>query len=493
MVGLHLVAQAIDDLLQRLHAGGLLDIVGHKRLDGDLQDLPQSGLHNIQLMEGGGGELHLLVVDLLGCLGDVQRVVGNTLKVRNSVQELADLLALGVGEGTAGDLHEIGTQLVLVAVNEGLCFHHVLERLLRIAGTQRHGVQQVAGGALCHGVGDKAALLDGEGGVLEEALLQTVHILLLGDEAGVGEQEHHQLLHGADQGEQHHQRGQTEQGVHQRDADGGHGVGQERKVQRSIEAVEHRCPDHHAQHIDEQVHEGGTLTVEVCAQRRQQHRHRRTDGDTHDDGERDLKGDGAGDGQRLQNTHCGRGALQHAGEGDTYQNAQQRVGERCEDADERLALPQGGDGAGHGGHSVHQHSEAQQDTSYMAGGGPAGAHTQDDADDRHDTGDHLGAQQLHKAAAAGDIGKAQDPAGDAGTKNGAHDDTDGLPHLHHTGVDEAHHHNRGGGGRLDHSGHAGSQQNALQWGAAQAVEDQLQLTAGNFLQAVSHQRYAKQE
>ena len=129
----------------------------------------------------------------------------------------------------------------------------------------------------------------------------------------------------------------------------------------------------------------------------------------------------------------------------------------------------------------------------MAGGGPAGAHAQDDADDRHDAGDYLGAQQLHKTAAAGDIGKAQDPAGDTGAKNGAHDDTDGLLHLHHTGVDKAHHHDGGGGGGLDHGGHAGSQQDALQRGAAQAVKHQLQLTAGNFLQAVSHQRHAKQE
>ena len=113
-----------------------------------------------------------------------------------------------------------------------------------------------------------------------------------------------------------------------------------------------------------------------------------------------FKGDGTGDGQGLQNTHGGGGALQHAGEGDTHQNAQQWVGERREDADKLLTLPQRGDGAGHGGHSVHQYGEAQQDIPHMAGGGPAGAHAQDDADDRHDAGDHLGAQHLHKAAAA---------------------------------------------------------------------------------------------
>ena len=328
MVGLHLVAQAVDDLLQRLHSGGLLHIVGHEGGDGDGQDLPQGGLHDLQLAAGGGGEHHLLVVDLLGRFGDVQRVVGDTLEVRNGVEELADLLALCAGQGAAGDLHEIGAQLVLVAVDQGLRLRHGLEALVRIVGAQGHGVQQVAGGALGHGVGDKAALLNGQGRVLEEALLQAVHILVLRLLAVVGEQEHHQLLHGADQREQHHQRGQAEQGVHQGDADGVHGDGQECEVQEGVEGIEHQRPDGHAQHVDEQVDKGCALAVEVGAQRRQQHRHRRADSDAHDDGERDLEGDSAGDGQGLQDTHGGGGALQDAGEGNAHQNAQQRVGKR---------------------------------------------------------------------------------------------------------------------------------------------------------------------
>lgn len=107
------------DLLQRLHAGGLLDVVGHEGGNGDGQDLPQGGLHDLQLPQGGGGEHHVLVVYLLGRFRDVQGMVGDALEVGNGVEELADLLALGAGEGAAGDLHEIGAQLVLVAVDKG--------------------------------------------------------------------------------------------------------------------------------------------------------------------------------------------------------------------------------------------------------------------------------------------------------------------------------------------------------------------------------------
>ena len=420
-------------------------------------------------------------------------MVGDTLKIRDGVEELADLLALGAGQGAAGDLHEVGTQLVLITVDKGLRLRHSLKALVGVVGAQGHGIQQVAGGALGHGVGDKAALLDGQRRMPEEALLQTIHVLILRLLAVVGEQEHHQLFHGADQREQHHQRGQTEQGVHQGNADGVHSDGEEREMQESVEGVEHQRPDDHTQHVDKQIHKGGTSAVEVGAQRRQQHRHRRANGDTHDDGERDLKGDGPGDGQRLQDTHGGGGALQDAGERNAHQNTQQRIGERRQDTDERLALPQGRDGAGHGGHAVHQHGKAQQDIPHMARGGLAGEHAQDDAGHGHKAGEHLGAQQLDKAAAAGDIGQAQDPAGDAGTQNGAHDDADGLPHLHHAGVDEAHHHHGGGGGGLDDGGDAGTQQDALQRCAAEPVEHQLQLAAGHLLQTLAHQRHAKQE
>ena len=400
MVGLHLIAQTVDDLLQRLHAGGLLDVVGHEGGNGDGQDLPQGRLHDLQLPQGGGGEHHVLVVYLLGRFRDVQGMVGDALEVGNGVEELADLLALGAGEGAAGDLHEIGAQLVLVAVDKGLRLADSMEALFGEIGAQRHGVQQVAGGALGHGVGDETALLDRQGGVLEEALLQAVHVLILGLGAVVGKEKDHQLFHQADEGQQRYHGGQTEQRVQKGDADGGHDPGQEGEAENGVEGVEHQGPDDHAKYVDEQVDEGGALAVEVGTQGRQQHRYRRADGHAHNDGEGDLKGDGAGDGQGLEDAHGGRGALQDAGEGDAHQNTQQGVGERGQDADEGLALPQRGDGAGHGGHAVHQNGEAQQDLAHVAVGGLGGEHAEDDAHHGHDAGEHLRAQQLHQAAAA---------------------------------------------------------------------------------------------
>ncbi len=341
VVGLHLVAQTVDDLLQRLDPGGTLHIVVHKGGDGQGQHLPHGALHDLQLAPGLGGEHQILVVDLVGGLGDVHRVVGDTLEVGDGVEELADLLALGLGQGFAGDLHQVRAQLVLVAVDDGLRLVHLAEILFREFAPQGHSQHQVARRLLRHGVGHQAALLDGQGRVLQKALLQPVHVLLLAAVAGVGEQVLHQLFHQADARQQHDDGGQAEQGVHQGDGHGGHHRGQEGEVDDGVGGVEHQRPDGRAQHVDEQVDESGAPAVEVGAQGGQQHRHSRADGDAHDDGKGDLEGDRPGDGQGLQNTHGGGGALQHAGEHQAHQDAQQGVGEAGEDADERLALPQG--------------------------------------------------------------------------------------------------------------------------------------------------------
>ena len=271
-------------------------------------------------MTGLRGELQILVVYLLGGLRNIQCVVGDTLKIGDGVQVFADLLALGLGQGLAGDLHQIGAQLVLVAVDNGLRFTHHAEILVGPAVPQANGHQQVALGPFGHGVGHQPALLDGQRRVLQKALLQPVHLLFLGGGAVVGEQQLHHVFHQPDAGQQHDHGGQAEQGVHQCDGHRGHDRVQKGEVDNGVGAVEQQRPDQHAQHVDQQIDKGGALAVEVGAQGGQQHRHRRADGDAHDDGQSHLKGDSAGNGQRLQNTHRGGGALQNAGERQTHQN-----------------------------------------------------------------------------------------------------------------------------------------------------------------------------
>ena len=97
------------------------------------------------------------------------------------------------------------------------------------------------------------------------------------------------------------------------------------------------------------------------------------------------------------------------------------------------------------------------------------------------------------AAPAGKIRQAQDPSRDAGAQNSAHDHADGLLDLHHAGVDEAHHHHGGGGGGLDDGGNARAQQHALQRGAAQTVEHQLQPAARHFFQTLAHEGHTEEE
>ena len=493
MVQLQLVAQAVDDLLQRLYPAGGGQIPLHKGVDGEVEDLGDGILHDLQLPAGLLREGHALAVDLLRHLGDVQGVVGDALEVGDGMQVLGYLLTLTGGEFLTGDLHEVGTQPVLIAVHGGLCLRHGPDALVAVLMHQRHGGQQILHGALSHGVSDLTALLDGQRRVLQEALLQTVHLLALPAALGVVRHQHtYQLLQQSDEGHQGHHRGQTEQGVRQSDGHGGHGGIHEVKMHHGIDGIKDAAPDHHAQHVDEQIDEGRALAADVGTKRRQQHRHRSADGNPHDNRKGNFKGDGSGGGQRLQDTHGGGGTLDDAGEHDAHQNSQQGVSEGGHGIDEHLALPQGLHGAAHGGHSVHQHGKAQQNLPHMAGGLLPADHPQQGADGGHQGRQSGGTQQGHPAA-AGEVAETQHPAGNAGAQDGAQHDADGLIDLHHAGVDEAHHHHRGGGGGLDHRRDAGPQQDPLDGRAGEVIQHQLQLIACYLLQGIAHDGHTEQE
>ena len=62
----------------------------------------------------------VLLMQLAAGLRDVERVVGDTLKVRDRMQELRDILVLPVEQLTPRDLHEVGAEPVLIAVDDAL-------------------------------------------------------------------------------------------------------------------------------------------------------------------------------------------------------------------------------------------------------------------------------------------------------------------------------------------------------------------------------------
>ena len=326
----------------------------------------------------------------------------------------------------------------------------------------------------------------------EKALLEPVDV---GERAGgrlVREQDRDELFEQGDhRREQQHGR-KAEDRVEQGNAHSGHGHVQEREAHGRIDCVEHDAPDERADDVDEQVDIGGALALDARAERGQQHRHGRADGDAERDGEGHGERDRARDGQRLQNADGGRRALQDAGEHRTDEHAEQRVGKAGEQLDERGTVLERGHGAAHGGHAVHEHGEAEQNVADVVFGQVLAEHTQGDADHGDDARERCGAQQRHPAGAA-DVRQAEDPARDARAEDGAKHDADGLTHLHHAGVDEADDHDGRGRGRLDHGGDARAEQDALERGAREFIQDDLKLVAGHFFQPVAHERHAEQE
>ena len=291
-----------------------------------MQDVPYGLLQHGQLVLRLRGENDPFFVDLLGALGNVQRMVADALKVGNGVQIFGYLFALAGVQRLDGDLHEVGAQLVLKAVNGLLLLLDMLEGLVAVCADQPQRIHQIAAGGVGHGGRDLAALFNGQRGMLQKALLQPIHFQLCGvGAAPVGDEEADKALQQADKRRQHHHGGQAEQGVQQCNGHRGHGLRHKRKMYESVHRIEHRSPDNNAQNVNQQVDECGAAAVDVGAQRAEQNGHGCADGDAHDDGEGHLKGDGAGNGQRLQNAHGGRSALKNAGEGNAHQNAQKGI------------------------------------------------------------------------------------------------------------------------------------------------------------------------
>lgn len=94
VAALELVAQAVHNLLERLHPPGEVQVVLREGADSDGDDLADGRFHHVQLMLRLRRKGDVLLMQLAAGLRDVERVVGDTLKVRDRMQELRDILVL---------------------------------------------------------------------------------------------------------------------------------------------------------------------------------------------------------------------------------------------------------------------------------------------------------------------------------------------------------------------------------------------------------------
>ena len=240
------------------------------------------------------------------------------------------------------------------------------------------------------------------------------------------------------------------------------------------------------------MHHGGAAGILVGTHRGNQRGDTGADILTHDDGDGTAVGDDTGGAQCLQDTNAGAGALDDAGDNGPHQNAQQRIGEADKQAGEPRLVLQGKHSIGHGGHTGHQYSKADQNGANTLAFF-AFAHVQKDADKGQHRAEGGGLEHIDQEAVALQAGKAQDPAGDRGAHIAAHDNADGLMQLHDAAVDKADHHDRGSAGTLDHSGDAQAKEKAFKGVVSQLAQDLLQLAAGLLFQCFAHDVHAEQE
>ena len=371
-------------------------------------------------------------------------MVADSFKIAEGMQVFGHVFVLHGVQLVGVDADQVCTDLILIFVHLFLAPFHPAEALLAVMGQQVQRGEEVGLGGVGHVAHGQAALLDSQGRMGQEALIQPVERgvyapFLLADPDDLFHKGQQQPVEGQENG---HAEG-AEHGVDQRNTHRTHDQAGQPKINKGGNAVIQGGADRHSSDLDDQIQKGRTPALGLGAQGRQQHRHRSADGDTQNQGIGGGKGDGSRHGQGLQNTHGGRGALQHGGKGHAHNDAQNRVGKGGEQADKFRALSQGGDGAAHALHAEHQHREAQKDVPHMPMQLFFGKHAQNDADHRHNGGQGGGGEKRDPAAAL-HAGKADDPAGDTGADQGALDHGHGLLHFHHAGGDKANHHNGSG-------------------------------------------------
>ena len=256
-------------------------------------------------------------------------------------------------------------------------------------------------------------------------------------------------------------------------------AGQSADPLREGEDQRDRHKHHRAQHVEQKVHHGCALGGAGSAGAGKHRRYTGADVLAEKDEQRSLQRDGAGTGQRLQDTDAGGRGLQHRRYHQAHQHAHKRIGGGSHHVAEGSPVAQGAHGLGHGVHAHKQDAKAHGDLAKRFQLRP------------------VAQQQTHRAHRRKDHAKVhfhrQHQGRDRGTDIGAHDNADGAPKLQKSGVYKAHHHDRGGAGGLDDARHQRAHQHSHQLVAREGFQQLFHLGAGSLLQAVAHCLDTKQE
>ena len=493
MAGAQGLANGVHRFFQRLYlSGGHRFAVVHG-LHRQVNDLADGAAQHLKLPLGLVTEVQLFVPHFGGALGHVDGVVANALHLGHEGQQAVRPVALHLAQLPVADLDQVVGQGDLHPVDQVLPLVHHGGGIVFITGQQRHGGAVVAGGTGRHLLHRVLGLLNGHGRAGEQALVQHRHgeILLL---AGL-------VPHGVlRQPDQHLGEGD--------EADGGHHAGQrvnvcnaalvqdlipEGHADGALDEVNARQEHHRADEVEVQVDDRTALGPLGRAHRRHHRGEGGADVGAQNDGKGVAPGDHAGTGQRLQNAHAGRRTLDCHGDGQTGQQAQNRVLELGEQVHEQRRLPQARHGGFHLEHTGEQDAEAHHDLAQIALFGGLVEHIQDHAHKRHHRREGLGLNDGQQQAVAADVRQSNELTRHGGADVGAHDHAHGLRQGHNARVDQTDDDDDGTGTGLNDAGDEGTQKNAPDGGGGELLQNALHLSARDLFQAGAHDGHAIQE
>ena len=421
-----------------------------------VHDLLYGSKHLFHFFHGGGCKGYPLAAKLLGGFQNIHGVVADALEIADHVQQLRRLHPILLVEMAAGELHQVGAQLVLIAVGGLLIVPNALGAPILVGLQLLHGIAGGTDSRKPHFHGHLMAALHGHGGRSHEPLVQLRHAVAAGV---VGDNATGQLFQQTRHGQQQRRAEDIEDGVHDGNAHLVDAAAQHWDIHKAAHHLKHCQPHHGADDIEGEMHRRGAAGVAVGADGRQQRRDAGADVLPHDDGNGGAEGDLTGGGHRLQNTHRGGGGLDDRREHSAGHHTEDGVGEHQQQFAEALHVLQTRHGAAHGVHAEHQCGKAQKNKPRILLLAALAHHIQRNAHKCQDRRERRGLEELHKEIIALDARQAQDPRRHRGAHVGSHDDVDGLPQRHKPRVYKAHHHDRCGGGRLDHrrDAHAGEE------------------------------------
>ena len=245
-----------------------------------------------------------------------------------------------------GELEEIASQFVLVAVQQAFQVVNLLDAFLAVFPSDRNSTLHTVQCFFGHRIDDFLALRKSERRVVEESRLELVHIgflcqcfLTLREE---GDDQFFKKTYAWC--EKYDYRKSVER-VCESNSDHVHLHLHEAEVGKGVNDIEYTSYQYGTENIDDQVYKSSALAVGAGAESAEHYRHRSSDADTHQDREGHVKLDRSRDRKSLKYTDgCAR-ALDDRSHQHTDEHAQYRIREACHHVDELRIRSQRDDGS----------------------------------------------------------------------------------------------------------------------------------------------------